>query len=104
MMHPDQPNPSEYRGESSTGAGAVLAAGAAVSEQSKKTNSQLTLGEIVKAESQQLWASGGYPSGTNWRLRLVVAAEDGRSASVEATVSVDPYANHTLTRWVESSP
>jgi hypothetical protein len=103
-MHPDQPNPSEYREESSTGAGAVLAAGAAVCEQSKKTNSQLTLGEIVKAECQQLWASGGYPAGMNWRLRLVVAAEDGRSSGVEATVSVDSYANYRLINWVASSP
>ena len=85
-----------YRAIAITDAGAVAAADFAVDAQSEKTDMEIELGEIVKAERQVV-------AGSNYRLCMDVSAEGEAFGFVQAVVYVDLKNNRKLSSWVNST-
>lgn len=75
--------------------GARFAADFAAKEQSSKTNRQIALDRIVKAEDRE-------PKLGERIFRLCMATKtNGQTASVQAVISMDQYSNLTIESWKE---
>ena len=85
-----------YKPVDKTDAGVGLAADFAVKEQSAKTKTKITLGEIVNAEDQEPKLGA-----RNFRLCLKVTAYD-KPSSAQAVVTMDQYSNFKLVSWADS--
>lgn len=81
-----------YRKASKTDAQVVSAADFAVGAQSKKTDSELTVGEIVSAETQLV-------QGMNYRICMSVNVEGDEPLMVTALIYQDLKRNYKLSGW-----
>ena len=87
----------EYKPIDKTDVGANTAADFAVKTKSTEMKKKVSLGEIVKAESEDL-------EGMNRNFRLCMKViEDSKPASVQAVVSIDQYTNFKLISWAYST-
>lgn len=95
VVHPGFTPNTKYKHVDINDAGADLAAQNAVILQSKKTKSNVTYNEILKAEDMER------SLGTrDFRLCLSIAT-NGKQGQAQALVSVDQYSNYKLTGWTE---
>ena len=84
-----------FKAISTEDVGARFAADYAVKEQSSKTNKQIALDRIVKAEDRE-------PKLGERIFRLCMATKtNGKTASVQAVISMDQYSNLTIKSWNE---
>ena len=88
-----------YKSIAKTDAGAGLAADFAVKTQSTKTKSNIKLGEIVKAEDEEMELG----TKRNFRLCLKVSADGESSSFAKAIISMDAYSNLKLVSWTSST-
>ena len=84
-----------YRVLAKTDPNAVAAAEFAVKTQGEKTNTELELGEILRAEGQLV-------QGMNYRLCMQVVAAGEEPAFVQAVVYVDLKRVHRLMKWADA--
>lgn len=89
------PRTGGYREVAKTDAGAVAAAGFAITAQSAKTGYTFELLDLVKAERQVV-------AGSNYKLCMQVRADGDEAFFVEAVVYVDLKNNRKLTSWADS--
>ncbi|MEP6945599.1 MAG: hypothetical protein ABJA02_06750 [Acidobacteriota bacterium] len=78
--------------------GANAAADFAVQERSARSKIKFTLGEVLKAESQELEKM----MNINYRLCVQVTPTKGKPYTVKTLVSIDAYTNYKLTSWVRT--